>query len=600
MRLTGFAFILAVLATHGALAQVSNDSRNFPAERLRLSLDREGLIDVESPTTPGHLKWEAGLWVGVSKNLIVLFDLNTGKRLGSLLQDRVSGSVWGSVGLASWLELGLEIPLSLYQWRPSSIFGATNGELQRLSAVTMGNLRLAAKAQFLRQDKHGVSMALETSLGVPSGAGTDYASDPSFTFGPELSVGRTFDRFRTALNVGLFLRPRTTFLDLVVHHELQGRLGAGYRFGGSNAATAPWELDASLSTVTRLARPFQDANNRSLEVRLMGARSLGTFAQVFVGGGMGLLSGWGTPDWRVFGGIRFFAPSSPVADALPVAPVAPKDRDLDGYDDDDDACPDAPDSRNSFDGDGCPLDTDPDHDGLVAEADECPSSAGLPKDKGCPDTDGDGIIDRADRCPTESEDLDRWEDDDGCPDPDNDGDGLADAKDGCANAAGPLENKGCPETDRDNDTVADRVDNCPDVKGAPQNQGCAGPQLVVVTANRLEILQNVFFKPGSDVIEQRSFRVLDNVVSVLEAHPEIDHLLIEGHTANQGSSALNMSLSKRRAAAVKTYLVKHGIDSPRLVSEGFGSTLPVENNATAEGRAKNRRVVFTVKHGSEP
>lgn len=594
MRTSRFCFAIALMVASSVFGQVSNDSRNFPAERLRLSLDREGLIDVESPTTPGHLKWEAGVWIGVSRNPIVLYELDTGKRLGPLLQDRDSAAVWASLGLTKYLELGLEIPFSVYQWRPLSIAGATNAELPRLSAVTMGNIRVAAKVSLLQQDVAGINLALEASLGIPSGYGSDFASDPSFTFSPEVSIGRTWGRFRAAANVGIFVRPRTQFLDLTVHHELLGRLGAGYRFGGDSALDAPWEIDASLSTATRLGKPFAQQNNRSLEARLMLARTLTPFAQVFAGGGVGILSGWGTPDWRVFAGIRFYAPR----DEAPVA--APKDTDGDGILDVDDKCIEVAENKNGFDdADGCPDEPDPDHDGLVGAADECPNEAGTAKNRGCPDADGDGLVDKVDRCPNSAEDVDSFEDEDGCPDPDNDGDGVLDAKDACVNVKGPLENKGCPDTDRDGDTVVDRIDNCPDVKGPAKNQGCPEAQLVVMSGNRLDILENVFFKTNSDVIETRSYKLLDNVARVIVAHPEIVRVLVEGHTDSQGAAEANLTLSNRRAASVRSYLVKHGVDDSRLVPRGFGEERPVESNDTAAGRAKNRRVVFTVQDGTE-
>ncbi len=60
------------------------------------------------------------------------------------------------------------------------------------------------------------------------------------------------------------------------------------------------------------------------------------------------------------------------------------------------------------------------------------------------DRDGDGLADEVDRCPDDPEDLDRFQDEDGCPDPDNDGDGVPDMADMCPNDAGPARNHGCP------------------------------------------------------------------------------------------------------------------------------------------------------------
>ena len=69
---------------------------------------------------------------------------------------------------------------------------------------------------------------------------------------------------------------------------------------------------------------------------------------------------------------------------------------------------------------------------------------------------------------------------------------------------------------------------------------------------------------------------------------------MEGHTDNRGSAAYNHDLSRRRAASVMRALVQRGIAADRLVAEGYGFDRPVADNRTALGRAKNRRVEFTI------
>ena len=69
---------------------------------------------------------------------------------------------------------------------------------------------------------------------------------------------------------------------------------------------------------------------------------------------------------------------------------------------------------------------------------------------------------------------------------------------------------------------------------------------------------------------------------------------INGHTDNQGDAAKNLVLSQKRSDAVKAYLVSKGIATERLSAKGFGQTMPVADNATAAGKAKNRRVEFKV------
>jgi outer membrane protein OmpA-like peptidoglycan-associated protein len=68
--------------------------------------------------------------------------------------------------------------------------------------------------------------------------------------------------------------------------------------------------------------------------------------------------------------------------------------------------------------------------------------------------------------------------------------------------------------------------------------------------------------------------------------------VVEGHTDNTGSDSYNLKLSQQRADAVRQYLLAKGISGTRIEAKGFGEMQPVGDNATAEGRALNRRVVF--------
>jgi outer membrane protein OmpA-like peptidoglycan-associated protein len=83
------------------------------------------------------------------------------------------------------------------------------------------------------------------------------------------------------------------------------------------------------------------------------------------------------------------------------------------------------------------------------------------------DRDADGILDNVDACPDKPEDVDLFEDIDGCPDPDNDQDTVLDPLDGCKNTPGPVENQGCPYGDKDGDGINDKNDVCPD---APEDK----------------------------------------------------------------------------------------------------------------------------------
>ena len=118
--------------------------------------------------------------------------------------------------------------------------------------------------------------------------------------------------------------------------------------------------------------------------------------------------------------------------------------------------------------------------------------------------------------------------------------------------------------------------------------------LAVVTENEIRIEEELRFATDSADLLGGSDAVLGAVKRILDEHPEIRRLRIEGHTDAVGEAAYNDDLSARRAAAVETWLVGHGVAKDRLESAGLGSKEPIDTNETEAGRAKNRRVVFRI------
>lgn len=103
------------------------------------------------------------------------------------------------------------------------------------------------------------------------------------------------------------------------------------------------------------------------------------------------------------------------------------------------------------------------------------------------------------------------------------------------------------------------------------------------------VLRNILFENNSAALQAEAGGDLDKVADWMNAHPS-SAILISGHTDNNGDAETNRKLSEERAAAVKNYLVKKGVAASRIVSKGFGETMPVAPNDTPEGREKNRRV----------
>ncbi|OIQ03591.1 MAG: hypothetical protein COS82_05180 [Zetaproteobacteria bacterium CG06_land_8_20_14_3_00_59_53] len=106
-------------------------------------------------------------------------------------------------------------------------------------------------------------------------------------------------------------------------------------------------------------------------------------------------------------------------------------------------------------------------------------------------------------------------------------------------------------------------------------------------------LTGVNFETNSDALTPASISILDGAVATLKKRADV-RVEVGAHTDSRGKDSYNQQLSEKRAASVRAYLVGHGIAGDRLTSRGYGESKPVADNATAEGRAKNRRVELVV------
>ncbi|MES1159174.1 MAG: OmpA family protein [Bacteroidota bacterium] len=172
---------------------------------------------------------------------------------------------------------------------------------------------------------------------------------------------------------------------------------------------------------------------------------------------------------------------------------------------------------------------------------------------------------------------------------------MVDSLDACPLVAGSQLYKGCPIPDRDKDGVNDEEDKCPDIPGDKSNAGCPLVQNDIREKVALAA-KNVFFETDRYKLLPASYKTLDEVAAILKQNPLLK-LDIEGHTDSTGLPEKNRVLSDRRAKAVLEYLsTQAGISRDRLSSAGYGSSRPVADNDTSEGRALNRRVEFKLKY----
>ncbi|MCA9674892.1 MAG: OmpA family protein [Kofleriaceae bacterium] len=573
----------ASLAARPAAAQeVSLDYKpGFDPEQFSTSADPGAIALFDGARTLGSRSYAAGLQFdlgGPPLDICVRDAASSSPGCqveGDIVNTRLRADLAFMYGFGKF-DVRAVLPLVLHQ---SSDFDPAMGQ-DALGSGGVGDLRLGGRYQIAKPGD--LAIAADLSFTLPTGGGDNLIGDSGELITPRILVDWRKDRLGFGAALGYQWRQDAAQIaNLYVDDEITWSVGGEYWI-------QPDKLSAGLALFGRLGLMTPAADPMGLVSTDLGseefpAEALAS-ARYFVtpkvavdfGAGTAISSGYGAPPFRILLGVTWI---NRVAEApLPPPPVEVGDADGDGIKDDVDQCVNEAEDMDGFaDDDGCP-EADNDADGILDGVDQCPNVAedmdGFKDDDGCPedddDSDGDGVPDATDQCPQQPEDMDGFQDEDGCPDLDNDGDGIPDVSDQCPNEAEVFNGQ--------NDD-----DGCPD----------EGRQLATVTGTAVEISDIVYFDFDKARIKSKSFQVLDAVVGVLNAHPDI-RVRVEGHTDDQGTAKHNMELSQRRAEAVRDYLIKKGIDAGRLEAQGFGQTRPLAEGRSKAAREKNRRVEFII------
>ena len=526
-----------------------------------------------------------------------------------IIEHMVAGDALFSISLFKLFTAGLAVPFTMWQTGDQiNIDSGTPSGNDLPGMGGIGDIRLHLKFRlypFMEGDKEGFGIALAPVLTFPVGQLFDTIPDSdsdqtgSFMGSSHLGVHTRVVAdyymypFHVAAQIGYRWGEAAQFYDRTIEHRLT--YGGAFGFFPMRELELLAEVYGWNGLTTRV-----DQSPVELDV---GVKYHFWDGLMLVGGvGHGFV-GIGAPQVRAFLGLIYEPIEEPVVES--------PDRDGDTILNENDACPDDAEDPDEYqDEDGCP-DPDNDSDGVLDIYDACPM---VPEDidnykdeDGCIDLDHDedGINTPTDECPDQKEDFDGFEDEDGCPDLDNDNDTLPDDADMCTEEPedfdGFEDDDGCPDLDNDMDGIPDTSDQCMDepetLNGFNDEDGCPdrGSTLVVVTATQIEIKQQINFASDSDrIVGQRSFDVLNVVALVLRANSTV-RVEIQGHTDDRGTHEHNMDLSQRRAESVRTYLIEQGVEGGRLTARGYGPDVPIEDNRTAAGREKNRRVEFHIQ-----
>jgi outer membrane protein OmpA-like peptidoglycan-associated protein len=593
------AILLTCVLTPEAFAQEQVvQTEYFNAQLFRPAPDGGEYLVTNDSSTLGHLDFSGGLFLNYAKNLVGVASASEMER--DLLRAVLTSDWLGSVGLFNYLQVNASFPYHLYAFTND-----TDGE-NNSSADYMGDLQLSAKATIFPRDLIGVGLAVLPFWTFPTGKDKEFLGDKGPSYG--LAAIGDFDLEFMTVGVNMAYKaqqqietPDQTIDDLLTY---------------SAAANFPLPMMENLAIIgdlwgsTTWSDPFRKRAGNPLELDVAARYLLLPGVSVTAGAGRGITQGLGAPSYRIFAGIAYRTPES-------------NDRDGDGLIDEDDSCPDQPEDHDMFeDEDGCP-DPDNDNDSILDFDDDCPNEAetvnGVLDEDGCPeaDTDQDGIVDDIDQCPEIPETFNEFEDEDGCPDTtaslirgtvvdsasgdpviatvkiaQTESEFVVDLASGAFEAE--LENPGTYTFLFKAHGYRDLTVEYVVEKGQVLDVVAQMQRRPEITLRKLMLdLAPIFFVSGKAKILEKSFATLDIVVGFMKNNAEI-RMSIGGYTDSVGSAKLNMKLSQQRADSVKTYLVEQGIDEARIDSVGYGEEQPVATNATAAGRAKNRRVEFVI------
>ncbi len=564
-RLVGSVCALCIVLC-AASSAAQEQTEGFALNRFDPAEAGSDWFALDSLDLRGHGRFAAGLTGDWAYKPLVLYD-GEGEELSAVVEHQVFAHL--GVGAMLWDRLRVAALLPVGIWTAGEGTTIAGVEYGMDEGVAVGDLRLGADVRLYGEYGEPFTTAVGFQVHTPTGNRDRFTSDgsvrlvPRWTAAGDVNVGDLGD-FAYAAKLGANIRTlEENYADAALGTEIAFAAAMGFRLLERRLLVGPELWGATV--VSDSGDGFFTKQSTPFELLFGGHYFLDNGMSFGLGVGPGLTRGLGAPLVRALGRVGWSMPYE----------AEPSDRDRDGIIDDEDACPD------------------------VAGV-----ATGDPQTHGCPppsDRDGDSIVDVEDACP----DVPGVATDDpathGCPPPsDRDGDGIIDDEDACPDVAGvatgdPLTHGCPPPSDRDGDGIVDDKDACPDKAGVPnadpKKHGC--PKAVVV-GKQIKILERVEFDTAQATLRPESGSVLEAVLSVLNKHPEIKKVRVEGHTDNRGSRAYNRGLSQRRAAAVVGWLIKKGVDPSRLTAEGFGLDRPIDTNETSEGRQNNRRVEFHI------
>lgn len=600
------SFLMVSLA---AMAQEVPVPQGLNAQNYAPPIDTQATLWTHDANVKPNKYFSARTALTYVKNPLVYRYAGDGEEV-ALLSDAMALHILPAYNVDRF-RFGLDVP----------IYGMTKGEAENVGGAGLGDVALDIKAGLIQREHDGWGLAVGGRADLPTTTltpETPIGSD-AFVWALEGIVDYKDGPLLVAANLGTRGMPEVELQNVTMDDYLFWRVGAGIAVNSDETVGLSADLVGGLTYKAGLS------NGAGNPVEFMG----GAWARVQdrlvmrVGGGTGLSEGIGAPDFRVVAMMGY-------------EPPVKRDKDDDGVINKLDKCRDVPEDKDGFnDADGCP---DPSTKVRVIVQDP---KGNVLKDaavvlKG-PDGEKAGqgefevevhpgawqvtgtlkryaTVDRTDTIAEGGAQTVQV-----VMEPlfgttkvivvDAAGNKLKGvfSSDG-ANATRFKEGIGSIDLDPGAHNIVVRSDGYKSAfKGIETKKGeltevtfVLEPAKAVITKEKIEIREKVFFDTGKATIQASSNQLLDDVADILKENADIKKIRVEGHTDKVGNAASNRKLSDERAKAVVAYLVAKGVAANRMEAIGYGPDKPVDPASTPEAYEKNRRVEFFIVERDAP
>lgn len=586
--------MLFLLLSQAAFAQATNSAYAFNTQNYRPPVDSEMLLWTDDASLKPDLWWSTRIWGSYVKNPLVYEYADT-----TLDDDVLVGDVLQLDLIPAFsfkhIRLGVDLPLYL-----------TSSGDQVNTGSGLGDIALDLKGTILDTDDAPLGLALAGRMALPTA--TVDAPLGNDGLGGELSliVDRRFGDLLLAANLGTRFMPEIALDGATLNDQFLWRLGAGYAITDDNG------VSVDIAGMSNYSEPLSNAAASPIEFMVGGWQRISNYV-LRAGIGTGMTEGIGSPDFRAVLAFSYEPPPD-------------RDTDLDGLVDRLDDCPEDPEDKDGYmDEDGCPDPSTPtmfrfvDDEGYAVEGVQAqvdgpgmdptikegafelslhPGDFQITADAPGYDTATltapvpeasaheivvtmqavPGVLVLKVVDPEGKPAAFQWSLGQGFTD---DPDGNVDTQVKPGRYILRVQAEGYM-------AIRQPVDIAPGDRLV--RDFVLQPSKIVVTKEKIELNEEVYFDTGKATIKTESFSMLTEVANVLKDNPDITQVSIEGHTDSRGSATFNKSLSERRAASVRQYLVDQGVEPDRLVSKGWGEEKPLVRGNNEAAWAKNRRV----------